>query len=269
MYIDAHCHMDLPVFQDDLALVLARAADRGITGFIVAGIEQRGWARQRHLSRQYPRLAWTAGLHPVAAAKLTEIDAMVELDGLDACFEGDNCAIGVGEIGLDRVFARPETLDVQMTVFRAQLDFARRRNMPIVLHAVGCHGAVLDVLRSDGVPSAGGMVHSFGGAPGLAQAYLSLGLHISVSGLALNPNAHRLQQTIAQVPKDRLLLESDAPDQGLTKGARNEPIILEELGKHIAEIRGCKASDILRDSARNCIKLFGQKALGWALEHEV
>ena len=195
----------------------------------------------------------------MAASKLSLPDALAQLERLPDCFEGDHCAIGVGEMGLDSVFAGVETLDVQERVFRDQLKFARDTNRPIVLHAVGCHGRVLDRLRKDGLPASGGMIHSFSGAPGLAQAYLGLGLHISVSGRALNPRSRKLRATISMVPMHRLLLESDAPDQAPVKGARNEPTVLLQLGKRIAEIRGCKPDDILRDSARNCMALFGLK----------
>ena len=256
MYFDAHCHLDFNAFDGDRGHVFERAEAVGVSRFVVAGVHPNDWPRQRKLAREQPGVFWTAGIHPVAAAQMSAHALSDGLTALPREWERSPGPVGVGEMGLDVRFAARETLPQQCTAFQTQLALARELNVPVVLHVVGAHGRVLEILRRDGLPERGGMVHSFSGHKNIASDYLNLGLHISFSGSVCRPNALKAREAAAWVPKDRILVETDCPDQSIVHGQRNEPRSLIEVARELAKLRGCETDAILRISARNCSDLF-------------
>lgn len=258
LYVDTHNHLDFAAFDADRDAVLARALSRGIGGHLVAGVEPDGWVRQRALAAKHPGIRWTAGLHPQWAAKLTVPGIDTALADLPAQFEGPNAASGVGETGLDRLFVDAATLDVQIHAFRTQLAFARDLDRPLVLHIVKAHGKALEILTADGLPRAGGVVHSFSGNAELARHYVRLGLHLGFVGAVCRENAKKLRAAAAAVPDERLLIETDAPDQPPPgHPRRNEPTALIAIAEAVAGVRGRRPEEILVLSTRNSERLFG------------
>jgi TatD DNase family protein len=276
VYVDAHNHLDDDSFDADRDAVFERARAAGVTGFVLGGVNPATWKRQRALAAAHPRVVWTAGLHPHACARLDDAAARAALDALPACFEGEHAARGLGETGLDTHFCAKDTLDRQLRLFREQLALARRLDRPVVLHVVGggTHSRVLETLRDDGAPRAGGMVHMYGGSSELVREYVALGLCLSFGGPVANPNARRLRKAAAEVPADRLLVETDAPDLpppdfepefGARPGARaagggrprNEPASLPLVAKALAALRDEPADVILARAAERTRALFG------------
>lgn len=254
MYVDAHCHLDLPAFDADRPEVIERARAAGVTGFLVAGVDPDGWRRQRALSAAVPGVRWTAGLHPWSAARLEDVEPA--LVGLAACFEGVHPASGVGETGLDSHFVPAGTLDRQADCMRRHLALARDLGCPLVLHVVKAHGRALEILRP--FAPLRGMVHAFSGGVDIARAYLGLGLHLSFAGPVARPDARRLRAAAAMVPSDRLLLETDAPDQSPPlEPRRNEPAKLRRVADAVADVRNEPPDDLLRRSAQQVAALFG------------
>ncbi|MCA9540423.1 MAG: TatD family hydrolase, partial [Myxococcales bacterium] len=250
--------LDSPAFDADRAAVLARARAAGVGGFVLAGVEPAAFAGQRTLAAREPGMVWTAGLHPQVAAELDAPARKAALDALPAAFVGANPARAVGETGLDRHFVPKATLPGQTEVFRAQLAFARERNLPVVLHIVGAHGPALDVLRRDGLPAAGGMVHSFGGNAELVREYVALGLHLSFAGPVARAHAPRLHEAARATPADRLLIETDAPDQSPPDlPRRNEPAVVRAVAAAVAALRGEDPVALLKRAARNLEALLG------------
>ena len=258
MYIDAHCHLDVARFDADRAAVMACAEAQGITGYLVAGVDPEGWRRQRQLAAAHRSVAWVAGLHPVSVAKMDAEERARAMEELPQCFTGDTPAIGVGETGLDRRFAAPETLPIQVEVMRAHLALARDADLPVVLHVVAAHGHTLDVLRRDGLPAAGGMVHSYSGSADLVAEYVALGLSISFAANVVRPAAKKVRRAVSAVPRDRLLVETDAPDQSPAgPRVRNEPTALLDVARCVAELRGGATDEILALSRSNLERIFG------------
>lgn len=283
MYIDAHCHLDLPAFDADRAAVLDRARREGVSGFLLAGIDPVGWAAQRVLAGAEAGVAWTAGLHPVAVAEGADIEAA--LAALPACFEGPNAACGLGELGLDARPALKASLDRQEAAFRAQLAVARERDLPIVLHSVAAPARTLAVLKADGVPKAGGIVHAYSCGVELVNDFVGLSLGISLAGPVCSPRARKLHAVAARTPAQWLLVETDSPDQAppepepgtdpqarvvprtLVRPAataeravrpRNEPQRLLAIGAAVAVLRGETPHAVLARSAANLLRIFGR-----------
>lgn len=240
---DAHCHLDqLP----EIGLQ-ARLAER--SGLVLAGVDPAGWARQLALVRLHPGVVRCVGLHPwvVARARPEAVDAaLVALE--EALRVGGEGLVGVGELGLDHGRAQARSsYDLQRRAFREQLALARTYAMPVVLHGAAAWSSVIEVLRADGLPAAGGMAHSFGGSRELAQTLVSLGLCVSLSPRAfLRGGAAALA---CAIPEDRLLVETDAdlahPDPGLAA-----------LVLAVADARGEGPDWVARYTERNARRLF-------------
>ena len=253
MFIDSHCHLDFPAFDADRAAVMAAARAEGVRGFLVAGVEPAGFDGQRALARAEVGVKWSAGLHPMKAGGVTLDAALAALPG---AFEGVAPACAVGEIGLDGRF--PEHLEAQRAAFQAQLAFARDRDLPVVLHIVKAHAEVAQILRSDGLPKAGGVIHAFTGSPEVGAAYIGMGLHLSLGTALLHHDARRVHRSAIRLPIERLLFETDAPDQPPPSGpSRNEPRVLLQVAAAAAHLRGEPMAPMLHQAGRNAADLFG------------
>jgi len=266
---DAHTHLDRHPDPD----AWPRAREAGVTGCVIAAVGPSGWDTQRRLAAD-PHIAWTVGLHPWWVADQDDAALDQALSALTDRLRAANSApdeaapVGIGELGLD---AHRPNLPRQERAFIAQLALAAEVQLPLVLHIVGAHTAALDLLGDHGVPEAGGMVHSFGGSPELARRYLDLGLHLSFSGSITRTHARRARASIVTVPPDRLLLETDAPDQcpepwaqearGRGEAAVGEPSMLNAVLAEAAALRGEDTTRVAGYTAANARRLFGLPAL--------
>ncbi len=228
--IDAHCH---PSPQR-----LAAARGDGVTGWVGSVMVPEDLDDKNDASED---LWWSAGLHPWLAPGVVLKDALAALESrLDR-------VVAIGEMGLDHRRARdPDTRSLQRRAFRAQLALARDRGLPVVLHVVRAHGAALQVLRKDGMPTQGGLVHGFSGALEVAQSYLSLGLHLGVGATATNPRARRLRAALPVLPRDRLVVETD-----------DSRVPLSHIVAAVAAVRGEPATQTARYTTANTRALFG------------
>ncbi len=252
---DAHCHLDFDAFDTDRADLLQRARDVGVQGFIVAGVDPDGWARQQALATTEPDVYATFGLHPWVVSQWTREQVQNGLDQLAKSVE-----FAVGETGLDQSrHCPPSSMGIQEEAFRAQLALARERDLAVVLHILGAHGKAIDILESDGVGHAGGMVHSYSGSAELVPRYEALGLYISFAAGITRPNARRTLEAARAVSADRLLVETDCPDQipHGRDGKRNLPEWLPDMVEALADARGEIPDTLGRQCAENTRTLFG------------
>jgi TatD DNase family protein len=256
---DSHCHLDHSRFDDDRDAVIARARAAGVTGMLLAGVDAEGRARQVALADAVAGLRVSFGVHPMVVAELDDAGVDVELDRLRADLAVRRPA-AIGETGLDRRSILPrDSLPRQERAFRAQLRLARDHGLPVVLHVVRAHELALRALREERVSEVGGVVHSYSGPAELVPAYLGLGLHLSMCGTVTFPDARRARAAAAIVPLDRLLVETDAPDQAPEphRASRNEPGLLGRVVETIAALRGDDPSALARVTAENARRLYG------------
>ncbi|MEZ4467025.1 MAG: TatD family hydrolase [bacterium] len=198
----------------------------------------------------------TAGLHPWAAAERGDRLA-ADLQALAETLDAPPRPVALGELGLDHLACPRETRGVQEAAFRAQLALARERDLPVVLHIVRAHGRALEILRADGLPAAGGVVHGFSGSADVARDYARLGLYLGIGFVALRPGARKLHGAIAALPADRLLLETDAPAEPPpgVEGA-SEPAHLLAIAEAVAALKGLEARALLATSTAGIRRLY-------------
>lgn len=190
------------------------------------------------------RLRFSVGLHPqVDEGDLARLEEWI--DRLGAC--------AIGELGWDKRRS-PLSLEAQTRRAEQQLELAKARGLPVVVHVVGAHGLALERLARYAPLS--GVVHAYSGAAELVPRYLALGLSISFGPSVLLPSARRPLEALQRVPLERLLVETDGPDQRVDK-RRGEPSDLVRVVEKIAEVRAEPFSTIAQATTDNAVRLFG------------
>lgn len=254
-YLDSHNHLSDLRIESEVESMIARAKAQGINGFLQGGVGPEDWQRQKSLKSRHPEVRLCFGLHPywVADHSLAECEA-----ALDQLARELGQAEAMGEMGLDfRPHIAKASEARQIEIFEAQLEMAEMALKPVVLHLVRAFDESLQVLETWGVPKAGGMVHSFNGSGPQAEKYLRMNLHLSIGGPVVRPDNKKLQQAVTLIPLDKLLIETDSPDQPPPRfeGAHNEPVSLWDVAEMIAKIKKMSAEEILDISSRNLEKL--------------
>jgi TatD DNase family protein len=250
VFVDTHCHLDLPPLSTQLPDVLARARAAGVSRFTVPGVTPEGWPQIAALAATEPAVLPAFGLHP-CHAQLFCPELLAEL----ALFLP--LATAIGEIGLDYLVPFPGR-QVQQEAFRAQLRLAVAAGMPVLIHCRKAFQDLLLILREERVDRVGGVMHAFSGSPETAAACVRLGLFIGISGTATYRNAVRPVAVVRQVPLEKLVLETDAPD--ITpepyRGRANEPAFLLETARRVALVKDVELATVAEVTTRNAAQLF-------------
>lgn len=252
--IDTHCHFDSPRFDSDRSEVLERARRAGVRALIAPATGPAGW--QRLLSMRGPGVAVALGIHPQLLPDLDPRADAAALGELEALLQRGE-AVAVGECGLDGPSVAGAPMERQREVLRAHLQLARRHGLPVLLHCVKAHDALMALLSEEPLP-AGGVLHSFSGAPEQIAKYASFGLHFSFAGPVTYEGAKKPLAAVRAVPPARLLIETDAPDQTpRPHRGRCEPAFLADVAEGVARALGSSAAEVAAATAENARKLFG------------
>lgn len=275
--IDTHSHIHFPAYDEDREAVLKRMRDKRIWA-ITIGTAMENSKQGIAFAEQHPDIWTTVGLHPSHTTHSHEDEnegAVHEKDvtkeTLIEIAKSSKKVVAIGEAGLD--FYRLDQVEdaeaakvKQERVFREHLLAAHELDLPVVIHCRDALTRLAEVLQEE--QSAGrktrGVVHSFTGTWDEAKPLIDLGMHIAVNGIATfplrkgqNPEG-AIDRTIERIPLDRLLLETDAPylAPASFRGKRNEPAFVEEVAKHVAEVRGVSLDEIAGKTTANAVDLF-------------
>jgi TatD DNase family protein len=257
--IDTHCHLDLSIFDDDRADVLARARAAGVSAIVVPGIRPDGWAALRAVctAGAQPALALAIGVHPQVVPELSPDERLLALDPERLAQAARAAgAVAIGECGLDGGTA---DLDEQERILRAHVRAARLCRLPVILHVLRAHDAAPRILREERISDVGGVLHSYSGGAALVPVYQALGLCFSLAGPVTYEGARRPVEAARAIPAHLLLAETDAPDQSPEphRGTRCEPAFVADVVRGLARARGVEEGEIARVTAENARRLFG------------
>lgn len=255
MLTDTHTHMDNASFDEDREEAIRRAYDNGVTRIVNVGFNRETIPSSIRLAEQYDFIYAAVGWHPQDANDMRADD----LDWLEELCKHDK-VVAIGEIGLD-YYWDTSPKDVQDRVFREQIRLARKLGKPIIIHNRDAHQDVINVLKQEKAAEIGGIMHCFSGSWETAKQCLDLNFYISFAGPITFKNAKQPKEVLAQVPLDRLLLETDAPY--LTphpyRGKRNETGYVRLVAEAAAEIKGVTLEEIAQATTDNAIRLLGLK----------
>lgn len=254
---DSHCHLDAEEYDSDRDEVLGRARAAGLVGVMVPGFVPSEWHGLKALCARDPMLCCAVGLHPWYVNELDEVSRAQALEALPDVIAAQG-AIAVGECGLDAPKAKSDgaPMDVQRAVLRRHLEVACELELPLILHCVRAHGAMLEELERVGTLLRGGVMHSYGGPPDLIGRYEKLGLSFSFAGVVAREAAKKNRASLAAVPLDRLLVESDGPDQPFERGVRTEPCDILRVLDVAADLRTESRAALGRAVTDNARALF-------------
>jgi TatD DNase family protein len=243
---DAHNHLQDDRLAPHLNAIKPVLADVGIEAMVVNGSCESDWPQVTQLAREVPQVIPSFGYHPWY---LKERSAHWQTR-LAECLDAIPSA--VGEVGLDR-WIRDHDFDAQKEAFTWQLRLAAERNLPVSIHCLQAWGGLLDILRAEPRPDCGFVLHSFGGPREMIEPLAKLGAYFSLPGYFAREKKQRQRDTFREVPRERLLIETDAPDQSLPADRIEFPLPDQPDGKplnHPANLRAIYAfaAELLDDS---------------------
>jgi TatD DNase family protein len=256
--IDSHCHIAGPEFIADLDAVVARARGARLAHamVILAADDEPELTQAAEVSRRWPEVRFSIGVHPHAAGKFAG-DPAGAARTVDAAISAQPLTRGLGEIGLDYHYDFAPR-EAQQHVFREQIRLARHRRLPIVIHTREAEEDTFAVLAEESAGDVGGVFHCFTGDRDMARRALDTGFHISLAGIVTFPRALELHEVARIVPLDRLLIETDSPFLAPVphRGTRNEPAHVVYVAERIAGLRGEAPETIAAAALANFQRLF-------------
>jgi TatD DNase family protein len=252
--IDSHCHLDSGEFNDDRDAAIERAIAAGVEHMLAIGtgngppdLEAGVW-----LADQHPAFYATVGIHPHDAAKAGPDDLKRLTDLLS-----HPKVLAVGEIGLDYHYDFSPR-DVQKSVFIEQMGIAAQARKPIVIHTREAWDDTLALLEEHWTPHGiGGIMHCFSGGPEEGRRAIDLGFYLSFGGIVTFPKALAVQEAAKWAPRDRMLIETDAPYLAPVprRGKRNEPALIVHTARKLAELRGESYEEVCASTSENFRRL--------------
>jgi TatD DNase family protein len=256
--IDSHCHLADEAFSADLGEVIDRARAAGLERVLVIleGANQQEERQAGEAHTRWSELRVAVGVHPHQAHQFAG-DAAGAVRAVREQIERTPFARAVGEIGLDYHYDYSPR-DVQLAVFRAQVDLACELQLPIVVHAREADEDTIAVLEAAPPGALRGVLHCFTGTADLARAALDLGFYISFAGILTFPKAGALRDVARSVPMDRLLVETDSPFLSPVplRGGRNELARVVHTAATLAELHGTSVDELGRVTTANFHALF-------------
>jgi TatD DNase family protein len=256
MLIDSHAHIEGSRFDQDRDEVVARARAGGVDLILTVGqveADRSGIEASFALAERYPFVYTSVGLHPHDARHFTDEvgEWMLEATRRPK-------VVAWGECGLDFYYDNSPR-DEQRAAFRAQLRLARMVELPVIVHSRDAADETLSILEEEWTGSArGGVFHCFSYDDVIALRAVSLGFHVSFSGIVTFKTAEDLKRAAAAVPLDRILVETDSPFLAPIphRGKRNEPLFVREVAEEVARLRGVSLEEIGRATSDNFRRLF-------------
>ncbi|MEN0087516.1 MAG: TatD family hydrolase [Pseudomonadota bacterium] len=253
--VDSHCHLDFDAFDEERDDVIARAHAAGVQRMVTICTRVRQFDRIHAVAMKYDSVYCSVGTHPHNASEETD----VTVDELLALAERPK-VVAIGEAGLDYFYDHAPR-DAQAAGLRVHIDAARRTGLPLVIHSRDADEDMANILREEmdkGAFSA--VLHCFSSSRDLALTGIELGLYVSFSGIVTFKKSQELRDLAAELPADRIVVETDAPYLAPTphRGQRNEPAYTVETAKVVAEARGVDYATMAAQTTDNFFKLFNR-----------
>jgi TatD DNase family protein len=257
MLVDSHCHLDYPGLAEDEAGAVARARAAGVTVMLTIGTKLSTFERVLAIAERHEGVWCSVGVHPHEAGR----------EGLDdpaalLRWAQHPKVIGIGESGLD-YFYDHSPRDRQAASFRTHIRAARESGLPLIVHtrdADADMAALLEAAMGEGAFC--GVLHCFSSSRELAQRAVALGLHLGIGGMLTFKRSDELRAIVAELPLDRLLLETDSPYLAPVpkRGRTNEPAYIPFIAQALAALHGTDTATIARRTTENFFRLFAKAA---------
>ena len=255
--VDSHCHLDFPDFDGQQAELVARARAAGVTRMVTICTRLRLEPQVRAIAEAHEGVFYAAGTHPMQAAEepLATVDELVALSAHPKF-------VGIGETGLDYHYTA-DTAAIQAESLTIHIEAARRTGLPLIIHSRDADEDMAAILtREHEAGPFSCVMHCYTSGPQLARTALDLGFYLSLSGIATFPRSTEIREIFAAAPRDRVLVETDAPFLAPPphRGKRNEPAYVAHTARVGAEIYGMTLPEFAALTSANFDRLFPKAA---------
>lgn len=258
MLIDSHCHLNYKGLVEDQAQVLGRARESGVRGFLNISTRQREWGDVVGTAERESDVWASIGIHPHEADAHADLGEAVLLEAA-----AHPRVIAIGETGLDYYYDHSDR-QVQQDLFRAHIRVSRETGLPLIVHTRDAEEDTARIIAEEmGKGAFPALIHCFTASAQFAAKMLELGLTISLSGIVTFKNAKDLQAIAAELPEDRLLVETDAPFLAPVphRGKTCEPAFVADTCAFVAGLRGTSKEALADRTGENFFKLFNKVSL--------
>ena len=255
MLVDSHCHLDFPDFDSEREAIVARVVAAGVGRMVTISTRVRRFDAIRAIAEAHAEVYCSVGTHPHNAAEEPDVTA----DELVALSNHPKC-VAIGEAGLDYFYDRSPR-EAQAQGFRRHIEAARRTGLPLVIHSRDADSDMASILEEESGKGAFPFIlHCFSSGAELAERGVALGGHVSFSGILTFKKSDQLREIAKTIPRDRLLVETDAPYLAPTpfRGKRNEPSYVARTAAVLAETIGVDADEIAALTTDNFFRLFAR-----------
>jgi TatD DNase family protein len=255
MLVDSHCHLNYEGLVEDQAAILARARAAGVGAFLNISTRRREWADVVGTAEREPDVWASIGIHPHEADQHADLGETALLEAAE-----HPRVIAIGESGLDYYYDKSDRA-VQRELFRTHIAVSRQTGLPLIVHTRDADedtAAILaDEMENGPFPA---LIHCFTASAGFGRRMLDLGLTISISGIVTFKNARELQEFAAEIPADRLLVETDSPFLAPVphRGKTCEPAFVRNTAQFVADLRGESVEALAASTTRNFYALFSK-----------
>ncbi len=251
---DSHAHYDDPRFDEDRDELLSSMASHGVCRIMNVGNTTHANIAGIELAKKYPFVYCSIGIHPDQAAEIAAQNSKEYLEVMARQLSYKK-AMALGEIGLDYYYDDASPREVQRKIFEEQLALSKDLDLPVIIHNRDAHQDTLDLLKKYRPK---GIMHCFSGSAEYAKEILQLGMYIGFTGVITFKNARRAVEAAAEVPLDRLLIETDCPYMAPEpfRGKRCDSTLLYRMAEKLGEIKGCSAQELADQTFQNACKVY-------------
>lgn len=251
---DSHAHYDDPRFDEDRDALLSSMASRGVRAIMNVGNTTHANIAGIELAKKYPFIYCSIGIHPDQAAEIAAQNSKDYLDVMAQQLSYEK-AMALGEIGLDYYYDDASPRDVQKKIFEQQLALAKDLQVPVIIHNRDAHANTLELLKKYRPQ---GIMHCFSGSAEIAKEVIKLGMYIGFTGVITFKNARRAIEAAAEIPLNRLLIETDCPYMAPTpfRGSRCDSTMLTQTVAKLAEIKGISPQELADQTCENACAVY-------------
>ncbi len=255
-FTDTHCHLYLREFDDDRAAAIKNALDAGVNRILLPNIDLSSWQPMLDLGEQYPGICFPmAGIHPTSVLpesiekELAEVAHQLET----------NSFVAIGEIGIDLYWDKTHQ-SLQEEVFRTQLQWAKRYQLPVAIHVRNSYNEVWRILKQELAADLTGVFHCFPGNEIQARQVIEAGFKLGIGGVITFKNSG-MQEVVRSCGPEHIIFETDAPFLAPApwRGKRNEPSYIPLVAEKVAELCGMSIEDVAEITTGNAVELFKLK----------
>ena len=254
--VDSHCHLDFDDFAPELDEVVARAQRAGIARMVTICTRIRRFEKIRAIAERFPQVYCSVGTHPHQAGEERGIPA----EEIVALARSYDKVVAIGECGLDYFYDNAPR-DAQAEGFRAHIAAARETGLPLIVHTRDADADTAAILEEEYAKGPfTGVLHCFSSGRELAMRAVDIGFYVSLSGIVTFKKSQDIRDTVADLPVDRLLVETDAPFLAPPphRGKRNEPAYVVHTHRVVAETKGLDEAESARITTQNFLRLFNR-----------